>query len=100
MKPISLHEAAEAELAEVLEYYERQRAGLGGEFRREFETTLERIRTNPLAYAVEDDTGVKYALLRRFPYKLVYVDSNDCIWIAAIAHHRRRPRYWANRRPE
>ncbi len=38
MKPVVLHADAEAELREALDYYETQRAGLGGEFRREFET--------------------------------------------------------------
>ncbi len=100
MKPVTLHEAAEAELREALAYFEGQRAGLGGELRREFETALERVRTNPLAYAIEDNVGVRYGPLRRFPYMLVYVDLDDRIWVAALAHHRRHPRYWASRRPE
>jgi toxin ParE1/3/4 len=100
MKPFVLHECAEAELREALKYYEEQRTGLGGEFRREFEAALERVRENPLAYAIEDNDGVRYAPFRRFPYKLVYVDLSDHIWIAAVAHHRRRPRYWSGRHPE
>jgi len=89
----------EAELREALEYYAVQRPGLDGEFRREFEETLERVRENPLSYAVEDDDGVRYCPLRRFPYTLVYVDLEDCVWVAAMAHQHRRPRYWALRRP-
>jgi hypothetical protein len=34
VKPATLHADAEAELWEALDYYERQRTGLGGEFRR------------------------------------------------------------------
>ena len=100
MKPITLHECAEAELHDALEYYEGQRTGLGGEFRREFEAAVERVRANPLAYAIEDDGGVRYSPFRRFPYKLVYVDLSDRIWVTAVAHHRRRPRYWSGSRPE
>ena len=99
MKLATLHEYAEAELREALEYYAGQRPGLDGEFRREFEAALERIRENPLIYAVEDADGVRYCPLRRFPYTLVYVDLEDCVWVAAVAHQRRRPRYWARRHP-
>ena len=99
MKPIVLHECAEAELREALEYYEGQRAGLGGEFRRDFEAALGRVRENPLAYAIEYDDGVRYGPFRQFPYRLVYVDLSDRVWVAAVSHHRRRPRYWSDRRP-
>ena len=100
MKPVVLHADAEAEVWEALDYYEAQRAGLGGEFRREFEAALQRVRGNPDAYAVEDDPAVRYCPLHRFPYTLVYVELDERIWVAALAHQRRRPRYWAGRRPD
>jgi toxin ParE1/3/4 len=100
VKPVILHADAEAELRQALDYYEAQRAGLGGEFRREFEAALLRVGDNPQAYAVEDDSGVRYCPLRRFPFTLVYVELDDRIWVAALAHQRRRPRYWARRRPD
>jgi toxin ParE1/3/4 len=99
MKPAFFHENAEAELRKALEDYELQRPGLDGEFRREIEAALKRVRENPLAYAAEDDDGVRYCPLRRFPYTLVYVDLDDFIWIAAVAHQHRRPRYWGFRVP-
>jgi toxin ParE1/3/4 len=100
VKPAILHADAEAELREALDYYQRQRTGLDGEFRREFEAALQRVRENPQGFAAEDDAGVRYCPLRRFPYTLVYVELDDRIWVAAVAHQRRRPRYWARRRPE
>jgi len=100
MKPAILHEAAESELREALKYYAGQRVGLDGEFLREFEAAQKSVRDNPLLYALEDDDGVRYCPLRRFPYTLVYVDLDDRIWVAALAHQRRRPRYWAGRHPD
>jgi toxin ParE1/3/4 len=100
MKPVILHEEAEAELREALDYYAGQRIGLDGQFRRAFEAALDRVRENPLAYAAEDDAGVRYCPLRQFPYLLVYVNLEDRVWVAAVAHQRRRPRYWARRHPE
>ncbi len=100
MKPATLHADAEAELRAVLGYYERQRTGLSGEFLREFEAALQRLRENPQAYAIEEEPGTRYCPLHRFPYTLVYVELDERIWIAAVAHQRRRPRYWAHRRPD
>jgi toxin ParE1/3/4 len=98
VKPAILHTDAEAELEQAIAYYESQRTGLGGDFRREFEAALHRVRENPHLYAVEDEAGARYCLIRRFPYTLVYVDLDDQIWIVAVAHQKRRPRYWQRRR--
>jgi toxin ParE1/3/4 len=100
VKPFILHEDAEVELREALDSYEGRRIGLGGEFRQEFEAALWRVCENPQAYAAEDAAGVRSCPLRRFPYALVYVELDDRIWVAAVAHQRRRPRYWARRRPD
>ncbi len=100
MKSFIIHAEAEAELREAMERYERQRPGLGGEFRAEVEAALERVRQNPYLYAAEDESGARFCPVRRFSYTLVYLDLEEHIWIAAVAHQRRRPRYWARRRPE
>lgn len=100
MKPIILHAAAEAELRETLAYYESQRIGLGGEFLRGFVAAIQRVRANPQAYALEDDRGARYCPLRRFPFNLIYVELEDRIWIAALAHQRRRPGYWTARKQD
>jgi toxin ParE1/3/4 len=99
VKPFTIHADAEEELRKALEHYEEQRAGLGREFREEFEAALERLRQNPYLYAAEDESGARFCQLRRFQYTLVYLDLDDRIWIVAVAHQRRRPRYWARRLP-
>ncbi len=99
MKPYTLHAEAEAELGRAFEYYERQQTGLAGDFRREFEAALQRVRDNPLSYPTEESTGARYCPLRRFPYTLVYVELDDRVWVSAVAHQRRRPRYWLDRQP-
>lgn len=35
--------------------------------------------------------------LRRFPYSIIYYLRNTELRVVAIAHHRRRPEYWAGR---
>jgi toxin ParE1/3/4 len=98
--PYILHRDAEAELGEALDYYEQKRPGLARAFRLEFEAALERVRQNPLGYAEEDESGIRFCPLRRFPYTLVYLNLENHVWVAAVAHQHRRPGYWARRQPE
>jgi plasmid stabilization system protein ParE len=44
-----------------------------------------------------DNIEVRRAPILRFSYHLAYTVSNDDIRILAVAHDRRRPRYWAPR---
>lgn len=44
-----------------------------------------------------DARGTRSMPLRRYPYSLHYRIEHDVIRIFAIAHHSRRPGYWAKR---
>lgn len=98
MKAVVFHSQAEAELEQAAVYYEGQRPGLGREFRQEFEAALDRLLANPQWHAIEIN-DVRGCPLRRFPYTIYFADLNNRIWLIAVAHQHRRPRYWAERRP-
>jgi toxin ParE1/3/4 len=99
VKPLTIHAEAEAEVEEAITYYEDRRPSLGGEFRVDLEATLNRIRQWPGAPPPIDDQGTRKQRFRRFPYTIYYVELDDAIWIAAVAHQKRRPRYWSKRQP-
>ena len=99
MKPLVFHREAEAELRAAVAYYEGQREGLGTEFQTEVEEATNRIARTPQAFPLYGDQGLRKSLLKRFPYTIFYLELDDRIWIAAVAHQRRRPGYWANRSP-
>jgi hypothetical protein len=40
---------------------------------------------------------VRRVFVRRFPYHVVYIELADRLQILAVAHDRRRPRYWVGR---
>ncbi len=96
MKSLVFHPTAQEEVDEAAARYEVQRPGLGREFRFEFEEALGRIIENPLLYGVEIHT-FRACPLKRFPYTIYYVVLDPMIWVVAVAHQRRRPRYWAKR---
>jgi toxin ParE1/3/4 len=98
MKPAEFHPDAAEETREAAAHYEKVRAELGADFKAELGAALARIRNNPRLYAAESGT-VRVCPLQRFPYSVFYEDLADRIWVAAVGHHRRRPGYWAQRRP-
>lgn len=97
MKPVVIHSLATQELEEALSFYEDQREGLGKGFLAEVERAAERLQYFPTSGAPYKDTPFRHTVLRRFPYILFYMELEEAIWIAAVAHARRRPGYWQDR---
>lgn len=99
MTPVVFHPAAAEEVEQAAADYEARRAGLGQEFRSEFEAALGRIVENPKLYAVELGE-FRACPLKRFPFTIFYIELEDRLWLSAVAHQSRRPGYWARRRPD
>ena len=91
------HPEAEGEHLETIAYYETQRAGLGASYLTEFEAILELICESPTRYPVQRDPDVRRVTLRRFPFSVLFRESDDTVQVLAVAHHRRRPSYWLSR---
>ncbi len=89
--------AAERELNEAVDFYELESPGLGDVFLTEIEHTLTQVETFPEAAEPLRD-GVGRRLLHTFPYALLYSLRPDEVRILAVAHQRRRPFYWEDRR--
>ena len=91
------HPAAEAEhLAEVA-FYESRRAGLGARYLASFSATMERVCGDPKRFPIECEPNLRRAPLRGFPFTIIYRENGGVVHVLAIAHHRRRPNYWAAR---
>jgi toxin ParE1/3/4 len=99
MKPVVFHPEAEDELRAGIAYYDGQRAGLGADFRAEVEAATIRIGQTPQAFPPYGNQGLRKCVLPRFPYTLFYLELDEVIWVAAVAHQRRRPGYWQGRQP-
>ena len=87
---------AEADILDACTWYSGQRDGLGLEFFDEVVAAIERIEDRPLAFALVHRT-VRRALIRRFPYYIVYLPDGDSIKIIACLHASRSPRTWIDR---
>lgn len=100
-KPVRIERAAEEELRGSIIWYEDRRAGLGAEFYREVQRVLKIIRRNPRIGTsvsnVQPHRNTRRALLRRFPFTVVYGELDAEIQVIAFAHTSRKPGYWRNR---
>jgi plasmid stabilization system protein ParE len=89
---------AEEELRAALRWYEAKRPGLGLELIGVVDQALAAIAAMPHRFPVwAADTKYRRAVLRRFPYVVVFEDREDTVEVVALAHVRRRPGYWRER---
>lgn len=98
MKPVIIHREARAELDEAAAFYEQQEHGLGASLLAEVEQALRLVGEHPSAWPPYRATTFRHIVLQRFLYIVFYREFNDVIWVAAIAHGKRRPGYWRRRR--
>jgi plasmid stabilization system protein ParE len=89
---------AEEELSEVAAWYEGKRAGLGVELIAAVDRAFEEIADAPLAWGLwREDRPYRRKVPARFPYLIFFRVEGDTVLVAAIAHAKRRPGYWAER---
>lgn len=100
-RAIRFEAEASQELADAATWYEQQRPGLSDRFLGAVETSVARLgawpEAAPLVAGLADDSRVRAAPVRRFPYRLVYLVHDDVVRGLAVAHNRREPRYWQGR---
>lgn len=87
---------AELDIQDTFESYETQSPGLGSEFVRAVDACLSSIGRNPLAYPLIYRQA-RRALIRRFPYGILYVFEQETISVVACFHGKRNPKSWQQR---
>lgn len=100
MKAVIFHREAEEELQAAVLFYEERRDGLGAELTAEVERAVAQISQRPRSCPAHGTEGYRKCHLDRFPFTIFFVEQDQHIWIAAVAHQKRRPGYWMSRRPE
>lgn len=98
---IRISEPASLEFQEAVRWYETQRTGLGADLFDAVNETFRFLQTKPQAgNPISTDAQTRRLLVRRFPYQVVYRVRPAEIVIVAVAHLKRRPGYWKNRRSD
>ena len=91
-----LRDAAESEIDEAAGWYEARSPGLGLEFLRAVDAVLSAIRRKPDQYPIVH-RDARRAVLRRFPYSVLYSSGEDRVTVHAVFHFRRDPVNWRER---
>src|SRR3989304_2419144 len=81
---------SEDDLKEAYAWYEDKRTGLGYDFLLQVDAGLNLIARNPNIHPIEYKETRKH-LVKRFPYKIIYLVEKEKIIILAVIHSKRRP---------
>jgi hypothetical protein len=90
------HIEAEKEFEEAIEYYKDIDLKLGYDFIVEIYKTIKLIMKYPFSWPIIKGE-IRRALIKRFPYGILYIPYNETIYILAIMHLNKRPYYWKDR---
>lgn len=101
MPSVKILEEAVSEAIEAAVWYEGEKPGLGIDFSKEVEATIELLEEGLLPQVAAnpgfEKFNAKRVLLRRFPYDIITITRNEEVLIIAVAHHSRKPGYWRER---
>lgn len=98
MPQISLSEEAQDDADSAIDWYIGEYAFVAADdFINEIERALALLRQFPTMGEGAAHKARSFPL-HGFPYSLIYRLQGDTVRIIAVAHHSRRPAYWAERR--
>ena len=100
-KSVRIDAEAEEEIADAIDHYEREREELGAEFWDELRTAIRTLEApgpecGPVI-GLPRELGVRRKLLGRFPYAVVFVETDTFLRGSSVIHGHRRPAYWRRR---
>src|SRR4051812_43089952 len=94
--PLRLLPEARAEFDDAADRYELQQAGLGVDFVARVREVFQRIAANPRLHATVY-RDVRKAVVRRFPYIVLYREEAGEVIVIPVFHTSRDPSIWQSR---
>ena len=92
-----LHPEAALEHEQQVAYYEERQPGLGQRYHRAFRAAAARACASPQRFKLVRQPETRRVSFAGFPFSIIYRTVGEVVQILAVAHHRRRPEYWAGR---
>ena len=94
---VFLHPAAVEEAESAARWYHERSPRAATRFVEELIRVIDKIQAAPQRWPA-GPRSTRKVKLPCFPFVVIYRESGDSIQILAMAHGRRRPGYWRNRR--
>ena len=95
LPPVFLDEAR-AEFDAAADWYDRQQPGLGIAFIARVQDVLDAISAMPRMHQVIFQ-DVRRAVVKKFPYTVIYQVEPDYVLVVAVFHGKRDPSIWQTR---
>ena len=92
-----LHPEAALEHEQQVAYYQERQVGLGQRYHLAFLSALGRACALPHRFRVIRQPEIRGVSLSGFPFRVIFRPVGDVVHVLAVAHHRKRPEYWAGR---
>jgi plasmid stabilization system protein ParE len=92
-KPYRLHPLAWLEIEGGENWYRQRSPNASVEFIAEVSEAIKSIREAPNRWP-RHLHGTRRFVLDRFPFSIVYINTDDLVSIVAVAHSKRKPGYW------
>ena len=96
MAKIRFHPEARIEYQDALAWYQARSPQASQRFEAEMDRVLQAVAASPRMFPIYEEDE-RYAMLRRFPYSVVYRVRVDHLQVVAVAHSRRASGYWQGR---
>ena len=87
---------ADGDVAESYKWYESREPGLGEDFPRCIEASIQGIQRHPRMYPMVADE-FRRAPIRRFPFEIFYELSEERITVYSVFHCSQDPKKWRDR---
>jgi plasmid stabilization system protein ParE len=95
-KRLRIHSQAQQEISEAFDWYFKRNSEVAAAFLTEIGTSLAQIASQPHLYPIYTK-NTRRRVLVKFPYSVIFQEKDDIILVVAVAHAKRRPRYWRGR---
>jgi hypothetical protein len=96
-----IHDEAEVEIRETARRYGAERRELATDFLAKLEDCIRDVLADPTRFALDRysprRTAVRMSILKRFPYKVLFLVEDDLVRLISVSHFRRHPRHWRRR---
>lgn len=93
---VSFLSPALAEVADAAAYYIKHNPKAAKGFFLALDSGVDLLAKHPYA-GRSTRFGARRLTLQKYPYDLVYRLHDEGVLVTAVAHHRRKPWYWADR---
>jgi hypothetical protein len=95
--PVVTRPRAAAEIQAGYQWYEKEREGLGEEFLMTVDQMVGTVAEYPEGFPIIH-RDIHRAVLKRFPYSVLYRVKNGHVVIVGCFHSKRDPKSWQTRR--